>query len=324
MRVSIGSFLAAFAVVAAPSSAFAEQPDVEETARRLYDEAVQAMDNKSYASACPKLEEVLRLTPGKVGAKITLAECYEESGRLASALAAYRRAEQAATEAQQKERAEKARQGAAALEPRCARLVVVVPTAMRGLPELVVKQDGIPVSPEDWGVSKPVDRGAHIVTVTAKERTRWETRVQIEQDGQRTSVEVKEPKPVPRLAGLSTLLPPATPDEAPSSFGAQRYAAVAVGASGLIAVGVGLGFGVKAWQMRDESNDGHCDEYGYCNGLGLGIRQEGIAAGNVSTALVLPGIAAIGASVVLFLTAPRPKRGQAGISYGTYGMAIHW
>src|SRR5262245_25783154 len=58
-------------------------------AEALYDAATKAMDGNDYAAACPKLEEVVRLVPHGVGARLTLARCYEGAGRLASAHASY-------------------------------------------------------------------------------------------------------------------------------------------------------------------------------------------------------------------------------------------
>src|SRR4051794_2335456 len=55
----------------------------------LWEEALVAMDNHAYAVACPKIEEVIRLRPDGLGAKIKLAECHEGAGRLASAWGMY-------------------------------------------------------------------------------------------------------------------------------------------------------------------------------------------------------------------------------------------
>ena len=58
-------------------------------ATTLLEQALQAMHNQDFASACPKIEEVARLRPDDLGAKLKLAECYEGAGRLASAWALY-------------------------------------------------------------------------------------------------------------------------------------------------------------------------------------------------------------------------------------------
>src|SRR5262245_14421848 len=113
------------------------------TAQALYEQAVAAMDKKDYASACPSLEEVVRLIPEGVGAKLTLAECYEGAGRLASAWTGYALAEAAAAKENQREREQKAHARAEALKPKLARLTIVVPEAVRALPGLAITRDGV-------------------------------------------------------------------------------------------------------------------------------------------------------------------------------------
>ena len=54
-------------------------------ATTVWEQALEAMHKQDYATACPTIEEVARLRPEELGAKLKLAECYEGAGRLASA-----------------------------------------------------------------------------------------------------------------------------------------------------------------------------------------------------------------------------------------------
>ncbi|NUO48654.1 MAG: tetratricopeptide repeat protein [Polyangiaceae bacterium] len=103
---------AALLCAAAPARA-----DNAGAAQQLYDRAVELMGQKNYAEACPKLEEVTRLVPDGFGAKLTLAECYEAQGRLASAWEQYMFVESAASRANQGDRQRLAAERAAALKP---------------------------------------------------------------------------------------------------------------------------------------------------------------------------------------------------------------
>src|SRR5262245_2144143 len=113
--LSIGAML-----VAAPANA--APPDAEARAQALYDEGMTALEARQYDKACPKFEEASRLVPEGIGVKLMLAQCYEESDKLASALTQYRIAEEQARAAKQDERQKKAAGRIAAIEKRVAHL----------------------------------------------------------------------------------------------------------------------------------------------------------------------------------------------------------
>jgi len=71
----------------APSPALAQGVDPQRalTAQALYEQATAEMDAKSDRSACRKLEEVTRIVPEGIGARLTLGRCCEARGSLASA-----------------------------------------------------------------------------------------------------------------------------------------------------------------------------------------------------------------------------------------------
>lgn len=150
------------------------QPDpAAAAAQALFDAARERMERGLYDEACPKLEEALRLAPGAVGAKLRLGECYEGQGRLASAWAMYVAAESAARAAGQAEREQRAREGAARVDPRVSRITVAVPPVLRALPGLVVWRDGVAVGAGQWGEPIPVDGGRHEVSAAAPGKARW-------------------------------------------------------------------------------------------------------------------------------------------------------
>src|SRR5580704_7229713 len=111
-------------------------------ADKLFDEAGAAMDAGDYATACPKLEEVVRLRPDGLGAKMKLARCYEGAGRLTSAWALWRQIEPLAEKANQPDRQKEAQQQAQELRPKLATLAIVVPGAVRALPGIEITCDG--------------------------------------------------------------------------------------------------------------------------------------------------------------------------------------
>src|SRR5262245_11475086 len=111
-----------------------DDPATRARAQALFDQALAEMTRKSFASACPKLEEVVRLQPRGPGARIQLGKCYEGLGRLASAWAMYTKAEAVAVEVHNDARHKEAQEHAQKVRPRLATLTIVVPDVVRATP----------------------------------------------------------------------------------------------------------------------------------------------------------------------------------------------
>ncbi len=296
--------LAAFVVSAVARDGRAQTPGDAASitaAKALYEVATKAMDAKDYASACPKLEEAVRLVPSGVGARLTLGECYEAAGKLASAYASFGLAETMAAAAKQGERQEKAHNRAKALKPRLATLTIAVADDVRAESGLEVRRDGVLAGAAQWGIASPVDRGTHVVVATAPGKSKWVKTVEVT-DGAALMVTVDALFPV---ASAEQLLAKEE-DAAASLWGPQRLASLAVGGAGLVALGAGSYFGVLASAKQKQSNEGLCDG-NQCDQAGLDLRTDAIHAANATTALLVVGGAAVTVGVVLFVTAPGSK-----------------
>ena len=296
--------LAAFVVSAVARDGRAQTPGDAASitaAQALYEAATRAMDAKDYASACPKLEEAVRLVPSGVGARLTLGECYEAAGKLASAYASFGLAETMAAAAKQGERQEKAHNRAKALKPRLATLTIAVADDVRAESGLEVRRDGVLAGAAQWGIASPVDRGTHVVVAAAPGKSTWVKTVEVT-DGAALMVTVDALFPV----ASAEQLPAKEEDAAASLWGPQRLASLAVGGAGLVALGAGSYFGVLASAKQKQSNDGLCDG-NQCDQAGLDLRTDAIHAANATTALLVVGGAAVTVGVVLFVTAPGSK-----------------
>ncbi|WP_437683566.1 hypothetical protein [Sorangium sp. So ce131] len=312
--------IALAAALIAPGPAQAQEVDRHAalTAQALYDQATAEMDAGSFASACGKLEEVARLVPDGLGAKLTLGQCYEAWGKLASAWAQYTIVEALAAKAGQAERSARAGAWAAALKPRLATLTVDVPEVVRGYRGLEIRRDGVPLGQPQWGASLPVDTGEHEIVATARNRKPWKRSAVVTADGEAVSVAIPALEPDGRDA------PAIAPGGSRSATGgAQRTAGLVVGGAGLIAAGIGVFFGVRAVIKLNESNAaGHCHDGNVCDDVGYEAREQAVVAGDVSTVLLLAGGAALAGGVALFLTAPKPERPDAHIALGPRGIAL--
>src|SRR5689334_8638295 len=141
-------FLFAALALAAPA-AHAQSAGDKATAEALFSDGRRLMAQSNYREACPKFEASLKLDPG-VGAMLNLADCYEKNGQTASAWAEFREASSAARAAGSKDREDLARQRAAALEPKLARLTIVITK-----PPARVTRDGAAVDNAVFGTAVP-------------------------------------------------------------------------------------------------------------------------------------------------------------------------
>src|SRR5262245_38672975 len=107
---------AAIVVVTVGSRAGAQTAADKAAAEALFDQGRAAMQEGDFGKACGLLERSQHIDPG-VGTLLYLAECYEKSGRSASAWATFREAADAADRAKETGRARTGRDRAARLEP---------------------------------------------------------------------------------------------------------------------------------------------------------------------------------------------------------------
>jgi hypothetical protein len=136
------------------------------TAEALFSEGRRLMASGNYATACEKFAASQKLDPG-LGTSLNLADCYEKSGRTASAWVEFRDAASAAHRVGSKDREQVARARADALEKQLSRLTLVEKTPH---PEQRVARDGAPVDRAVLGMAVPVDPGQHVVDVVAVDR----------------------------------------------------------------------------------------------------------------------------------------------------------
>jgi hypothetical protein len=304
-------------------------------AQALYEQATSEMDAGSYATACPKLEEVTRLVPEGLGAKLTLARCYEAAQKLASAWAQYALVHAMASKSGQTERAQAAHAKATELKPRLALLTIQVPPEVRAIPGLTITRDEVPVGAPQWGTPLPVDKGDHTIVAAAPGRAPWSETASITADGASASIvvhaptELAKPEPVATEqggtggagdaggAGIAGMGRDAR-DKLVVGPGDERtfqrplgIAAMALGGAGVVA-GAVLG-GLAIVRNNDSNRDNHCNGNNVCDTLGLELRHQAVVLGNASTITIIAGSVVLAGGVALFATAPSGARLQTAI-----------
>ncbi|HZF50801.1 MAG TPA: hypothetical protein VE093_19210 [Polyangiaceae bacterium] len=311
------------ALLLAPAAAFAQPvaPEVEAVAQVLYDRAAAEMDAKAYAIACPKLEAVTQMVPKGIGARETLAECYEGMGRLASAWLQLELAASMAVRAGDSARASAIAARAAGLKPRVATISIDVPETVRALPGLSIKWNGVALGEALWGAPIPVDVGTHAVEVTAQGYPSFRTSVQIAADGAQEKVQVPPLPEEPARSSPAPIvsLPPSLPGPQAPARTWQRplgFYTLGLGAAGLGLAGALAGLALE--KKRDSDESGHCDVLNRCDDEGLRLRDQAVGLGNGATAALITGGALAAGGIVLLATAPterkRPEGGAAGFA----------
>lgn len=292
-RVSIG--LATLALMSIASSARAETPD------ELFRRGRALAAEQRYSEACPLLAESVKAEPG-VGARLWLGECYEKTGRLASALAEFKAA--AAQSAERKDEREKvATRHALAIEPRVPRILVVAP-------------EGVTLTVDDTEVAAtiadPVDAGLHTITASAPGFVRWTVSVSVpDAPGTITvNVPVLEPEahaapaPAPVVSPVAPVAPTTQVVVHTPGLNPLKIASIATGAVGLAALGGGVFLGLQAKSTYDSSNQGgHCVNNA-CDASGKDLRSSANGMATLSTIAFASAGAAIASSIVLFVLAP--------------------
>jgi len=277
------------------------------TAETLFNEGRQLMQKRDYAAACPKLAESQRLEPAP-GTLINLAECLERNGQTASAWVAFRSAAQLRRARGDTSAAQSLEVHATELESQLFRHTTVVPDASK-IEGLVIRRDGMPVTPAEWGVSIPLDPGAHTLAASAPGHKEWTTTI-VARAGRgvvQTTVPVLEVLP----SATKPAAPPADPGTARPDHGStMRTVGFVVAGVGLAGLATGVVFGLNAksrWnEARDRCSNFENDECTDPEAVSIG--KTASTSATASTLAFIGGGTALAVGTILVLVAPRAAR----------------
>jgi hypothetical protein len=308
----------AMTLAGAPAVARAQSKADAARADAAFTEGKHLLEHGSEAEACARFAESKRLAPA-IGVTLYLADCYQRLGKTASAWTEFRSAE-ALARARKDKRAELARLRAQALEAQLARITVRVATSASSAD---VTLDGLPLAVDAWGTAMPVDPGDHVVIAHSGPKHR-EFTVHVDADKPVATVDVDsldapaapaEPPPTPSAASDSAPAPAETPVPSDSAGDSTRlWASVGLLGVGVVGVGVGSVFGIKAISDRNASNAGPCNAADQCSAHGLSLRDDAISEARVSTIAFVVGAAGLGASAVVMFALPRSQQGSVAVS----------
>lgn len=286
-----------------PMRAHAAGPteDPAKAAQAYFDEAMALMKQGKYAEACPKLEQSQTLDPG-MGTKYRLAECYESAGLVGRAWSLFSEVAVEAKAAKRADREEQARTRAEALKAKVPFLVISVSKETASLAGLRVERDGEIVDPKTFGVAAPVDPGTHTIRVSADGKKPWSESVQSLGGA---TLDVK----LPMLAAEEAMAAPGAPSDGEAKqapLQGMRVGGFVAAGVGVVMLGVGAGFGVRASSLWDDALS-HCrgGDKNACDGQGISLGKDASSAGTISTVGFAIGGVGLASGLVMILLAPK-------------------
>jgi len=303
----------------------------------LFDQARELIKQGHYTEACPKLQESNRLDPG-IGTQFHLADCYEQSGRIASAWATFLDVASQARASGQSDREKAATKRAEKLQVRLPRLVVNVPEASK-TPGLEVRRNGMLVGSAQWGSPVPVDPGEVEITTSAPNKRTLHQTLRLE-EGKTASYNLPALAPDEAAAAVSERTPtapltaspaPTTPVAPPSRDQPVAKTSgngpwiIALAGVGVVGLGVGTAYAVMAKSKYNQSKaDCDSDDPNACGAAGLGLRDKARTKGDVATVGFIVGGAALAGAGIVWLAsgssqpkhAASPRRLQAAPAIG--------
>ena len=300
------AMIALVAGIAAPGVARA---DDAASAATLLDAGKRLMAGGHAAEACPKLAESQKLAPS-IGTMMALADCNLALGKTATAWRQYGEAADAAARSNDPREAA-LRKKVAGLAPRVGRIIVVPPQGAK--PSLGLDCDGVPIGVSEWRTELPMDPGSHRVTASTLVGSTWSVKVVVPPDGGVQTVKIPDEvigqgDPSERAARPTSQdredderpLEPESGDPGAT----RRTLGLVLGGVGVLGVGLGAFFGLRAKSKLDDSNNGHCHLNDRCDATGVALRDDYLGAARISTVSFLAGGVLLAGGALLYFTAP--------------------
>jgi hypothetical protein len=285
--------------LASPSRA---EPTAEDKAlaAMLFKEARELLEHDEVDKACRKFQESQRIDPSG-GTLLNLAACFEKQGRIASAWAEFNEALAWARRDGRGDRIQYAHEQMKALEPRLS-FVIVDASSSAHLGGLEVRRNGTVVHRAAWGSRIPVDPGKHTIEASSQGYQPWRSEIVVQEQASEVRVVIPAlmaaPAP-PEVPPVVAPAEPAGPDRMAPSDSSVPWPAYALAGVGIVGIGVGSYFGLRAFSKNDEA-DKQCPG-GACSDEGLELTKEAGTAADVSTVAFAVGAVALGAGVTVWL-----------------------
>jgi hypothetical protein len=296
----------------------------EAAADALFDSARTAMARRDFDRACEQFRASDKLDPA-AGTELNLADCEEKRGRLASAWELFRMVEEKLNPSD--ERVTVAHARAQALQARVPKLTLELAPGMPS--SSTVRDGGVELGSATFGISLPVDPGAHELVVSAPGFESRSFHVQLA-EGESRSLVVSPGAAVATSAALTTAASALAPESrgaaATSTGSSSRTVGFVLAGVGVAALGTATITGLLV-QSKKSAVDAGCHPDRSCTSAGLDAAHSGRTLEIVSNVGWVVGAAALAAGTYFVLRAgssgkpstavalvPTPAGGQLTVS----------
>ena len=299
------------ALLSLPLPARASDP----AADALFDAGKALMEEGKLDEACAKFEASYKLDPA-LGALLNLANCLEQSGRIASAWTRWGEASDAAARANDDRKAF-ADERRSALRPRLPTLELRVTGDADGL---TIWRDDVEIAVAAAGVPLPIDPGAHHIEVTRGEDVLHAADLTAKEAEPIVITldfgEIRGRAPIGRRGGGAKaqggpVAPPRAPAAEPYTFWTEpRIAGAVLGSVGLATSVVGFLFGGLALAEKNEADAvQNCTSKRSCAPQGIDAINQAETFAHVSTGLLAGGgvLAAVGLVLLVVPSGEGPQ-----------------
>jgi hypothetical protein len=266
-------------------------------ADQLFKKGQKLLGEKRYAEACTAFEESDRIDP-EIGAKLNVARCYQEWGKLATAWRWFTDAEQMASAAGDK-RTPKIHALIEDIDRDVPRLTLVLPPDAI-TDHLVIQLDGVEIALATVGDERRVDPGPHEVVVVIDGKRRAKTIPVQRKDRPNVALDVPT-RPRPQRTPVVEVVT--------DRGRTRRLVGLGVSGAGVVALGIA---GIATLRARSDYQHALA---GYCNGAidmcdatGLTRTHSARHRANIATAVTGLGAAAVAGGLIVFFTAPGAER----------------
>jgi hypothetical protein len=243
--------------MALPPIAYAQPLGDRAVAEALFRDGRALIEGGQTAAACRKFEESYRLDKAP-GTLLNLAHCHKLEGRIASAWSEFIQVVSESRRDGREDREHIALGSIKELEPRIPNLVIHVPPEVR-VQGMRVFRSGTELGRAAWGTPTPVDPGEILVEVEAPGYQKWSETISIAEAEQKEAtvpalVALPEPEKPPSSAPVQSVQLGSRPQDEGSTT--TQQIGLVLGGVGLVGIGVGSYFGVRAISKRSDAEEG--------------------------------------------------------------------